>query len=956
MSSSLSAPVASGSTIKVMADQAPVRAVLGPTNTGKTHLAIERMLAHSSGMIGLPLRLLAREVYDKVVAQKGPAAVALITGEERVIPKAPAYWVATVESMPMDQPVDFLCIDEIQLMADRDRGHIFTHRLLHARGSHETMILGSAIAAPLVRSLLPEVEIETRPRFSDLKFGGHKKLTRLPARSAAVAFSVDDVYAMAELTRRQRGGAAIVMGALSPRTRNAQVDLFQSGEVDMLVATDAIGMGLNLDISHVALAATSKFDGHRHRPLTMAELAQIAGRAGRYRQDGSFGTTAQAALLDGETVEAIENHTFPPLRVAEWRNGNLSFDNHKALLESLDATPDRRELRRTGEALDQSTLRRLLEDKAIADRSRGGPLLRLLWDACQIPDFRKTLTDAHVELCRQIFSFLCEDDGKLPEDWMADAITKLDRTDGNIDTLMSRLSHIRTFTYISHRNSWLEDAAHWQDLSRSIEDKLSDALHEGLIQQFVDRRTTVLMQKLKDREKLMAAISKDGEVTVEGAFIGRVQGLTFAPDETTKDVHGRTLMEAARQVMADELGRRAERLLLLFDAAQNAAEKIAQSATPAATADAASEEKPQRQNNRAQVPQAPVYLDAAGDVLWEGARIAHLEKGAAQLRPSLVLDADDSLDSAIAARVQTRLDQWLDDYLKAVLGSLYALEDETFTHPMARGIAFQITEWLGVLPREGEVAQQMRDLDQDGRGELRKLGVRFGEMSIYVPLLLKPRPTQTRLLLWQLWNGITALPEAPGAGLCSVAAEKTAPQGFYEMSGFRKCRGRAVRVDMLERLSDMLRPLNAESAFEVTADHMSIVGCSGDDFTDIMLALGYRSRTEVVEEEAAPAAETTEEKSEEKPEEEGPKTRTLWRLKRGARELGASGERKPRAHGADRRDAKPGKKKSGKKQQAKSDRSDRGPKKFTSKPRREKVADPDSPFAALGALKDKMGK
>src|SRR5215468_4754836 len=504
-------------------------AVLGPTNTGKTHLAIERMLGHRSGMIGFPLRLLARENYDRVVRLRGARSVALITGEEKILPPNPSYFVCTAESMPLERQVDFLAVDEIQLCADPERGHIFTARLLHARGVEETMFLGADTIRSLMRQLVPEAEHVSRPRFSTLSYSGYKKVTRLPPRTAVVAFTIADVFSIAELVRRQRGGTAIVLGALSPRARNAQVGLFQAGEVDYLVATDAIGMGLNMDLDHVAFAALRKFDGRGPRRLTAPELAQIAGRAGRHMNDGSFSTTADLGPLDAELVDAIENHRFDPLRALMWRNDQLDFASPERLLRSLDQRPPSPALVRAREAEDQQALAALARDPELARLASGPAGVRLLWEVCQIPDFRKILSDAHVRLLGQIFRHLAID-RRLPADWVAGQISRLDRVDGDIDTLVGRIAHIRTWTFVAHRALWLEDPAHWQERSRAIEDRLSDALHDRLTQRFVDRRHAVLARCLKDGRALAGAVTRAGEVMVEGHRVGHLAGFRFEPD------------------------------------------------------------------------------------------------------------------------------------------------------------------------------------------------------------------------------------------------------------------------------------------------------------------------------------------------------------------------------------------------------------------------------------------
>src|SRR5579864_5095134 len=535
-------------------------AVLGPTNTGKTHYAIERMLGHQTGMIGFPLRLLARENYDRVVKAKGARAVALITGEEKIVPPNPRYFVCTVESMPLDHPVEFLAVDEIQLCADPDRGHVFTQRLLEARGRAETLMLGSDTIKPLLRRLVPDAEVVGRPRFSSLHYTGAKKITRLPPRSAVVAFAVADVFALAEVMRRQRGGTAVVMGALSPRARNAQIELFQSGEVDYLVATDAIGMGLNMDLDHVAFAKLVKFDGSHPRRLAAPEIAQIAGRAGRHMSDGTFGVTGEEGELPDEIVEAVETHRFDPLTQLYWRNSRLDFRSVAGLLRSLEEKPRRVGLISAREADDHRALRTLGRLPEITALAQNPETVRLLWEVCQIPDFRKVMSDAHGRLLVQVYRHLAAPSGQLPTDWVAAQMARLDRGDGDIDTLMARIAHIRTWTFISHRADWLANAAHWQERARAIEDRLSDALHDRITQRFVDRRAAFLVRQLAGAEELLASVSRDGEVKVEGHYVGQLDGFRFRPDTAATDEAARTLLAAANRVLRSEIAERATAL------------------------------------------------------------------------------------------------------------------------------------------------------------------------------------------------------------------------------------------------------------------------------------------------------------------------------------------------------------------------------------------------------------
>ncbi|HUD51956.1 helicase-related protein [Parvibaculum sp.] len=805
-----------------------ITAVLGPTNTGKTHLAIERMMAHETGMIGLPLRLLAREVYDRVVKVKGVATVALITGEEKILPASARYFICTVEAMPLEREVQFLAVDEIQLAADRERGHTFTDRLLRARGLSETMMLGSETVRALIQKLLPDTIFVSRPRFSELSWTGPKKLTRLPRRSAIVAFSADQVYAIAELIRRQRGGAAVVMGALSPRTRNAQVALYQSGDVDFLVATDAIGMGLNMDVDHVAFAATSKFDGHFHRPLRVSELAQIAGRAGRHMNNGTFGVTGEAAPLAQDTIERIENHVFDAEHVLQWRNPHLEFGSVAALVKSLERSPERPGLTRAQSGDDGEALARMVLDEEVARIARAPAAIRRLWDVAQVPDFRKTLASEHAGLLTRIYLFLMGDSGKISEDWLAGQLARVDRTDGDIDTLATRIAHVRTWTYVSNRADWLQNPAHWQERTREIEDKLSDALHERLTQRFIDRRTSVLMKRLRQNEDLMAAVNSDGEVLVEGEYVGRLQGFVFVPDLKAEGVHGSVLRAASEPVIALEIAARAARL--------------------------------------AAAPDSDIHLSEHGRLIWDASPIAELKASDNSLTPRIELLAGEELQGPSRESVTQRLDAWLKAHVASVLAPLVTLRDAEDVTGLARGIAFRLVENFGSLRRE-KVAEDIRALDQAARGLLRKYGVRFGSYSIFMPALLKPAPARLLLTLWALArkdvpkeaeNHFIDLPQPPTPGLTSVPGDTNAPMGFYDALGFRLCGGRAVRIDMLERIADLIRPVIADRSYNggfiVTPAMMSLVGCSGEEFSNLLKGLGYRPRLEKVK-PPKPAAE-----------------------------------------------------------------------------------------------------
>ena len=807
-------------------EQGPITAVLGPTNTGKTHYAVERMLSRGTGIIGLPLRLLAREIYDRVCAIRGPDQAALITGEEKIQPAKARYFICTAEAMPLEMNADFVAVDEIQLCADPERGHVFTDRLLHARGRHETLFLGSDNMRGRIASLVPRARFDGRERFSTLTYTGSRKISRLKPRTAVVAFSADQVYAIAELIRRQRGGAAVVMGALSPRTRNAQVALYQNGDVDYIVATDAIGMGLNMDVDHVAFAGTTKFDGHRHRRLEPNELAQIAGRAGRYTKDGTFGVTGEASPFAAETVEAIENHRFKPLDRVMWRNGDLEFGTVPALIASLETGPTLPDLARVRESDDLAALKRIWTDPEIQDATNRGDRVRLLWDVCQIPDFRKTLSADHATLLARIYRFLLSDTGVIPADWFAGQVRRIDRVDGDIDALSKRLAFIRTWTYVANRGRWLDDAEGWRETTREVEDRLSEALHERLTQRFVDRRTSVLMRRLKQKERLVAEVNDKGEVSVEGHFVGRIDGFRFTVDDTATDDEVKTLRSASLAALQAEFARRADKLYIS--------------------------------------PDTELEVTEQGGLMWGADAVGRLEKGDSPLAPKVRVFVDDIAEPAVAEKVERRLSHWITRRINTLFEPLKAMQDDETVTGLARGLAFQIGEAMGVVPRR-QVADDVKALGQDERGLLRKHGVRFGQYNIFMPLLLKPAPTRLRLILWSLWEGFQEFPESPPPGLVTIPAVEGAPVGYYEKVGYRLCGQRALRIDMLERLADLLRPMDVRGGFEATPDMLSITGCTLEQFADILDSLGFqgergeRPKPERVRAIDAPSEPTAEE-------------------------------------------------------------------------------------------------
>ncbi len=783
--------------------RARVVAALGPTNTGKTYLAFERMLAHGSGTIGFPLRLLARENYERAVAVKGARQVALITGEEKVLPPYAKYFFCTVESMPIDREVDFLAVDEIQMCADVDRGHIFTDRLLNARGREETMFMGAEAFRPLLTQLVPEAEIITRPRFSSLSFAGARKIARLPARSAVVGFSANDVYAIAELIRRQRGGAAIVMGALSPRTRNAQVAMFQNGDVDYLVATDAIGMGLNMDVDHVAFAALKKFDGTFRRELQAEEWGQIAGRAGRHMNDGTFGVTGDVTAIEPDIIEAIENHRYDPVRQIYWRSPVLDYASLDSLAESLKQAPDRQGLARVREPDDERFLRDLIRSEEVAAKATIRDNVRLLWNVCQVPDYKKTIGGDHSRLLGRIFTHLSED-GHLPTDWIADHVARLDRIDGGIDTLVNRIAGIRIWTYVAHRADWLQDAGHWQERTREVEDTLSDALHESLTQRFVDQRTATLVKRLQDNEDLQSAVNAEGDVLVEGHFVGKLEGFRFQADSADGEVAGKAVTNAAFRALGREVERRVQTLLADEDEA--------------------------------------FALTEQARLTWRGAAVARLGKGANALKPRILLTSSELLEQPQREKIEKRLTAWIEGQLNGLLRPLLKLQTAPLSGAV-RGIAFQIVDDLGVLTKKA-AGQQLRALEERDYGTLRRLGVKLGRQEIYIPALMKPKPSLLAAKLWAVFNELDKVPDLPPPGRVSLPLDKSMNLQFLRVAGYRRAGPLVVRADILERLIGQFRKRAAKGAFAPDAEVLSLAGCSLEQMTGVLGSLGYTANGE----------------------------------------------------------------------------------------------------------------
>jgi len=786
---------------------ATVKAVLGPTNTGKTHLAIERLCGHSSGMIGFPLRLLAREVYDRVVKIKGPKEVALITGEERIVPPGARWFLCTAESMPIDRDLGFVGLDEAQLGADPERGHVFTDRLLRARGRDETMILGSEALRPMVKALVPGADIISRPRFSTLSYAGARKISRLPKRSVIVAFSAEEVYAVAEMLRRLRGGAAVVMGALSPRTRNAQVAMFQAGEVDYLVATDAIGMGLNMDVAHVAFASLRKFDGHRQRRLTVAEMAQIAGRAGRHQRDGTFGALSEEGpgAFTPEEVEAIEQHHFPPLRSLYWRAGEPDLSSIDALIADLEQRPTAEVLRAAPQAIDLAVLKRLAEEDWVRARVRGPRGVARLWAACGVPDFRKLGVDPHQRFVARLFGYLSEGHGHIPHDWFAAELARLDTVTGDVETIAGRIAAVRSWAYIAHRPDWLADPLHWAERTRAVEERLSDALHASLRQRFVDTRTALLMRQVgADASALPVTVGPEGEVTVDDHSLGRLEGFRFVVAADARAADKRLLLAAAEKRLGAERARRAAVLVGADDAAF-------------------------------------ALQDAAGappTLLWSTVTVATLRPGTALTQPRIDLDRSlDCLDKDIRDRIRARLESWVAAKVARHLGALVHIEAiarDAAASAALRVVAAGLVAGAGFAAR-APLGDSVDLLGPEERKRLRRAGVTIGALDLFAAALLKPQAARwRRALIAARRDQSLDVPLPPGATVV--------PRGQPLVSGFRDIGTQSVRLDLVERVARAAHDArHGAKPFAPDPALATSIGITPATLAKLMAQLGFRA-------------------------------------------------------------------------------------------------------------------
>lgn len=783
----------------------PVTAVLGPTNTGKTHLAIERMVAHSSGIIGFPLRLLAREVYDRVVAIKGANQVALITGEEKILPADARWFLCTAESMPTERDVAFVALDEAQLAADLERGHVFTDRLLHARGREETMILGSESLRPIVKTLVRDAEIISRPRFSTLSFAGTTKISRLPRRSAIVAFSAEEVYAVAELLRRLRGGAAVVMGALSPRTRNAQVAMFQAGEVDYLVATDAIGMGLNMDVSHVAFASLSKFDGRRQRRLTIAEMAQIAGRAGRHQRDGTFGQVSQdgPGAFTAEEIEKIEDHRFQPLDHVYWREGAPDFSDVDSLIASLEERPDHPRLRAAPEATDLAVLKRLAGEGWVRARASSWQMVARLWAACSLPDFRKIGVEPFARFVARLFDYLSQKNGHVPHDWFAREIARLDNVQGDVETLAGRIAATRSWAYIAHRADWLAEPANWAERTREIEERLSDALHTSLTQRFVDKRTTALMRSIDaDMTALPVIVAADGEVTVEEHRIGRLEGFRFIVAPEARHADKKLLLAAAEKRL---VGERARRGAALAQAADDELELV-------------------------------TGAGEAPGIAWQEQVVAMFGPGPSIVRPRVNIEHSlDCLERALHGKIRVRLEQWTRQQIVKrvrVISELDAIRSDPAVSPALRAVAAALLD-AGAQLERARLGESVDTLDAPARRRLRQAGITIGTLDLFDARLLKPDSARWRAALIAA-KAETRVPTLPSAGATVL------PRGDY--AGFRTIGAQSIRLDLVERLARAAHDARHGKAPFAPDPALAIsIGLAPETLGALMRQLGFRA-------------------------------------------------------------------------------------------------------------------
>jgi len=773
-------------------------ALLGPTNTGKTHIAIEKMLEHETGIFGLPLRLLAREVYDKCVSKIGFNKVALITGEEKIIPNSADYFICTVESMPKNKVVDFVAIDEIQMCADRERGHIFTERMLESRGTKLTMLLGSQVMANIIEELIDNVEFKKKERYSNLSYSGVKKISRLDRKVAIIAFSIEEVYAIAELVRRQKGGAALIMGSLSPKTRNSQVGLYQSGDVDYLIATDAIGMGLNMDINEIYFSNLKKFDGKKTRRLNLIEMSQIAGRAGRYKNDGGFGTTGDCETLNSDEIEKIEKHQLPDTKMIYWRNSELDFSSPEKLISSLELKPEKRNLLRTNDSLDESVLRFFL--KKGANNIIYHKNLELLWECCQIPDFEKKAYGQHINVVDKVFQFLTTRKKRIPSTFMKEQLKGLDKDHGNVDLLSHRLSNVRTWSYVANKKNWVENSNYWVQLTKSIEDKLSDKLHDELTKSFIDKKISILSRNLKQDLVLNTEINEENKIYIDGQLVGELKGLKFLIEVTSKtlDTDIKSIKKAARKGVEKELIKRVDEILT----------------------------------------KSEIKIDNESKIIWKNNPIARLKKGSDYLNPDIDIIADDSLNEESKSKLNIFLNKWLSNHINEVLGDLIKLTKHKVTNQYLRGLAFQLYENNGVVKRS-EVEKIVKLIPSEERKKLWGMGIKIGRYHIYLPKMLKPKAVEFRIGLWKIFHNLSEKNKIPKSGLNFLTGTNL-EKNFLLLCGFEKFREFFVRIDILEKLFLKIIDNSKDKKFKINAEMMNLLGCSKDNFYKLMTYMNYK--------------------------------------------------------------------------------------------------------------------
>ncbi len=779
-----------------------ITAVLGPTNTGKTFLAIETMLSFDSGMIGFPLRLLAREVYDKIIQKVDVSKVALITGEEKIIPLNAKYFLCTVESMPVDKILDFVGIDEIQMCSDHERGHIFTDRLLNLRGEKLTMLMGSNTIKSIIQRLDDDIEFINKQRLSKLSFGGHKKISRIERKSAVIAFSTEEVYAIAELIRRQKGGAAIVMGSLSPKTRNAQVNLYQSGDVDYLVATDAIGMGINMDLDHVYFSNLKKFDGKKIRRLKISEIGQISGRAGRYLNDGSFGITGDCDEINPEEIEFLENHNFPEIQNIFWRNSNLKFNNKENLLKSLEEKPNKDWLRRVGECEDEKVLKYFLKENNSIIKD-DPDILKILWECCQIPDFVKKTYGHHLEVVGKVFNFLISEEKKVPNYYMKKQLSMLDKLEGNVDSISNRISNVRTWSYVSNKSNWVENQDYWIERTKNLEDKLSDRLHDELTKTFIDKRASVLAKGLKQDIELKTEIIEKEKVLINGQYIGILKGLKLQLDLKVDalDADIKSLKKAARQNVGPEIVNRMQQI----------------------------------------IDTGLIELKDDFKIYWRNDPIAKLIPGSDYLNPKIDLIIDEMIENNERNNLNDYLNQWIIRKIETELKGLIELKNIKEINPDLRALAYRLYENNGVIKRSN-ISDYLKKINQDDRKKLRKLGVKFGRYHIFLFKLFKPNSVSLRILLWKSHNNKFLNLSPPTFGLNFLNNMKSANKDFMLLCGFEKFDDIYVRIDILERL--FLLIFNSEKDYKkeikVTPEMLNLLGCSKENFNKLLKKMNYK--------------------------------------------------------------------------------------------------------------------